>query len=207
MMRFLLLDDHPAILELVALRLASIDPDWECVRCTTQEEALVALKTQKIDRALLDLQLEEGKSLEIPKCCDALNIPYGIYSSYLHPSILKQLTALNYGVFVVKSAPLDDLDRGLRALSSGTPYACSRTKESLLQLEESTHSQSLDMPKISDAERRVLECYMEGLTTSEIARHLKLSPVTVQNHKARMVHRNGASLQELIQRYLFWNHA
>jgi DNA-binding NarL/FixJ family response regulator len=155
----------------------------------------------------LDLQLEEGKSLEIPKCCDALNIPYGIYSSYLHPSILKHLKELNYAVFVVKSAPLDELDGGLKALASGTPYACSRTKESLQQLEDSTHAKGLEMPKISDPERRVLECYMEGLTTSEIANHLKLSPATVQNHKARMVHRNGASLQELIQRYLFWNQA
>ena len=206
-MRFLLLDDHPALLELIALRLTSINSEWEGVRCTTQEEALVALKTQKIDRALLDLHLEEGKSLEIPKCCDALKIPYGIYSSYLHPAILKQLTALNYGVFVVKSAPLEELDRGLVALSNGTSYACSRTKASLLQLQESTIAKRLDMPKISDSERRVLECYMDGLTTSEIASHLKLSPVTVQNHKARMVHRNGASLQELMQRYLFWNHA
>lgn len=207
MMRFLLLDDHPAILELVALRLKNIDPNWESVFCSTQEEALEALKTKKIDRALLDLQLEVGKSLEIPKCCDALNIPYGIYSSYLHPSILKHLRELNYAVFVVKSAPLDELDRGLKSLASGTPYACSRTKESLQQLEDSTIAKGLDMPNISDSEKRVLECYMEGLTTSEIANHLKLSTATVQNHKARMVHRNGASLQELIQRYLFWHNA
>ncbi len=204
MIRFLLLDDHPALLELVSQRLQRLNEEWESVLCSTQEEALAALKTKKIDRALLDLQLDKEKSLEIPKCCDALNIPFGLYTSYLHPAILAELKDLRPAVYVVKSAPLVELDNGLRALANGDSFACAQTQRCQTEMELSGNTNNGTPPKITDAEKRVLMSYMQGMTTSEIACELELSPVTVQNHKARMVQRNGASLQELIQRYLFW---
>jgi DNA-binding NarL/FixJ family response regulator len=204
MIRFLLLDDHPALLEFVSLRLQRLDEEWESVVCSTQEEAIAALKTKKIDRALLDLQLDKDKSLEIPQCCDALNIPFGIYTSYLHPAIFAQLKDLNPLVYVVKSAPLVELDNGLRALANGDSFACARTQKCRKEMELSGTTKKGYPLKVTDAEKRVLISYMQGMTTNEIACQLDLTPVTVQNHKARMVQRNGASLQELIQRYLFW---
>lgn len=203
-MRFLLLDDHPAILALVSNRLRGLNEAWESILCRTQEEALAVLKSQKVDRAWLDLHLEEGKSLDIPRCCDALGIPYGVYSSYQNPAVLKQLTALNHAVFVVKSAPMEELDLGLNALAEGKRYACSRTQKCLLTSQEALDDNPLEMPQISEAEKKVLEQYMQGRSTREIAKFLRLSPVTVQNHKARMVQRNKASLPVLLQRYLFW---
>jgi DNA-binding CsgD family transcriptional regulator len=50
----------------------------------------------------------------------------------------------------------------------------------------------------------MIKAYADGLTTNQVAEKLFLQPVTIRNHRARAIEKNGCSFQELLLRFNYW---
>jgi DNA-binding NarL/FixJ family response regulator len=200
-MTFLILDDHPIILEFLESHIRQIESNVEIIKTCSVEEALLILKSKQIDRIICDLQIKSGKSLVIPEYCCKNEIPYMVFSSYINRSLIDSLKSIKITVYVSKGSRTDDLLTGIRKLFASENYLCP-----LVKREQSIKDRSdTPRPLLSRAEIRVLKAYNTGLKTAEVANLLNLKSVSVRNHRARAMERNMCGFQELTRRFIFWD--
>jgi DNA-binding NarL/FixJ family response regulator len=200
-MTFLILDDHPIILEFLESHIRQIESNVEIIKTCSVEEALLILKSKQIDRIICDLQIKSGKSLVIPEYCCRNEIPYMVFSSYINRSLIDSLKSIKITVYVSKGSRTDDLLTGIRKLFASENYLCP-----LVKREQSIKDRSdTPRPLLSRAEIRVLKAYNTGLKTAEVANLLNLKSVSVRNHRARAMERNMCGFQELTRRFIFWD--
>jgi DNA-binding NarL/FixJ family response regulator len=200
-MTFLLLDDHPIILEFLEYQIRQIESSIEIIKSCTVEDALSILKSKQIDRIICDLQIKSGKSLVIPDYCLKFEIPYMVFSSYINKSLLDTLKSTKITGYVSKGTKTEDLIVGIRKLIASENYLCP-----LVKREQSIKDRSdTPRPLLSRAEIRVLKAYNNGLKTAEVANLLNLKSVSVRNHRARAMERNMCGFQELTRRFIFWD--
>lgn len=200
-MTFLLLDDHPIILEFLEYQIRQIESSIEIIKSCNVEDALSILKSKQIDRIICDLQIKSGKSLVIPDYCFKFEIPYMVFSSYINKSLLDTLKSTKITGYVSKGTKTEDLVLGIRKLIASENYLCPLVKreQSIMDISDTPR------PLLSRAEIRVLKAYNNGLKTAEVANLLNLKSVSVRNHRARAMERNMCGFQELTRRFIFWD--
>ena len=200
-MTFLLLDDHPIILEFLEYQIRQIESSIEIIKSCNVEDALSILKSKQIDRIICDLQIKSGKSLVIPDYCFKFEIPYMVFSSYINKSLLDTLKSTKIPGYVSKGTKTEDLILGIRKLIASENYLCPLVKreQSIIDISDTPR------PLLSRAEIRVLKAYNNGLKTAEVANLLNLKSVSVRNHRARAMERNMCGFQELTRRFIFWD--
>lgn len=200
-MTFLLLDDHPIILEFLEYQIRQIESSIEIIKSCNVEDALSILKSKQIDRIICDLQIKSGKSLVIPDYCFKFEIPYMVFSSYINKSLLDTLKSTKITGYVSKGTKTEDLILGIRKLIASENYLCPLVKreQSIIDISDTPR------PLLSRAEIRVLKAYNNGLKTAEVANLLNLKSVSVRNHRARAMERNMCGFQELTRRFIFWD--
>lgn len=200
-MTFLLLDDHPIILEFLEYQIRQIESSIEIIKSCNVEDALSILKSKQIDRIICDLQIKSGKSLVIPDYCFKFEIPYMVFSSYINKSLLDTLRSTKITGYVSKGTKTEDLILGIRKLIASENYLCPLVKreQSIIDISDTPR------PLLSRAEIRVLKAYNNGLKTAEVANLLNLKSVSVRNHRARAMERNMCGFQELTRRFIFWD--
>lgn len=200
-MTFLLLDDHPIILEFLEYQIRQIESSIEIIKSCNVEDALSILKSKQIDRIICDLQIKSGKSLVIPDYCFKFEIPYMVFSSYINKSLLDTLKSTKITGYVSKGTKTEDLILGIRKLIASENYLCPLVKreQSIIDISDTPR------PLLSRAEIRVLKAYNNGLKTADVANLLNLKSVSVRNHRARAMERNMCGFQELTRRFIFWD--
>lgn len=200
--KLVLLDDHPGILELLKLRIHRIEPNSSVVTFSEVENALMHMRKNRPDFVITDLHIHVGKSLALPKYCFENGIPYMVYTSYLQYTLLKSLEDFNCRVFVSKSSSTMELEEGLFHLMQHLPYRCSST--GLKQNSPDFIEDIIPQPIVTEAELKVLQLLVDGLTTAEISESLNLSKHTIKNHCTHLKVKNSCTLHELIRRYIYW---
>lgn len=155
-MTFLLLDDHPIILEFLEYQIRQIESSIEIIKSCNVEDALSILKSKQIDRIICDLQIKSGKSLVIPDYCFKFEIPYMVFSSYINKSLLDTLRTTKITGYVSKGTKTEDLIVGIRKLIASENYLCPLVKreQSIMDISDTPR------PLLSRAEIRVLKAYM-----------------------------------------------
>ena len=66
-MTFLIIDDHPVILEFLESLIKQTESNVEIIKTYSVEDALLILKSNQIDRVICDLQIKSGNTLVIPE--------------------------------------------------------------------------------------------------------------------------------------------
>jgi len=196
----LILDDHPPIIEFLAIKLQEINSELTILEANTVEQALHLLESQEVQRVVCDLQIISGKNMAIPNRCHKMGIPFMVYSSHVNYSLIKELKTYNITCYISKGSKIDSLKEGLKNLLKNTPYFCSE-----VQKEQLNHSlNDVPRPKLSKSEHKIVKAYALGMNTSEVAKNLGLKEVTIRNHRARATDKNLCSFSELIAAYKYW---
>ncbi len=198
-MIYLVLDDHPSIVEFISAQLSQFDNKAIIVKAYSVEEAQRLLNKAKIDKVICDLQIRTGKSMVIPEICCDRKIPFMVFSSYVNPTLAKNLERLGCRVYVSKAATTDEVMEGIRVHISGGSFYC----EQVASVIKSTEITILK-PILSKAETPVIDGFYHGLTAEEISEKNFISVTTVRNHRARAMERNHCNFYELLHRYGFW---
>lgn len=203
----LLADDHPIVRQGLK-HLLEAESNWKVVGEASNGLQAVQLTEKIRPRVLIvDIMMPELNGLEVLRqvkerspatCCIVLSMQ----SADVYVVEALKAGALGY---VLKETGPSELVQAVQQVIQGQRYLSPRISERLIDvLIETKHQPSSDpYQTLTNREREVLQMAAEGLSSSEIARRLSISPRTAELHRGRMMHKLGLRSQTDLIRYAF----
>jgi DNA-binding NarL/FixJ family response regulator len=188
--RVLIVDDHPAVREALALRIG-VQRDLEvCGEAADVAEALCLLTETKPDAAVVDISLKHGDGIDLIKRIKERNKQVRILVWSMHSDSLYAARALRAGAlgYINKDQATDKIVEALHRILEGKVWLSETIAERLIQRvaggERTEACSPLDV--LSDRELEVFRLIGEGGKTAEIAKRLHLSVKTVETYRDRI---------------------
>jgi len=176
-LRILLADDHGLMLEAVRVALEA-DGDFEVVAATTEATKIVGLVNELVpDVVILDVRMPQLDGITCLKRIHAgfPDVVVVMLSASEEPAIMKQAMANGARAFVLKHIDPRDLGAVIRQAIVGTAFQ----SVSVFAAASATIAAAAGL---TAKEREVLNLLSAGLSNTEIAKELWLSPQTVKFH-------------------------
>ena len=194
--RVLIVDDHPAVREALALRVERQSDLEVCGEAADMSAALRLVAATRPDVSLVDISLKAGSGIDLIKRIRDRNDHVRILVWSMHSEALYAERALRAGAlgYVNKDQATDRIVEAVRRVLAGKVYLSEATAERLLQRavggarDEATRS-PLDV--LADRELEVFRLIGEGVKTAEIAERLHLSVKTVETYRDRIRQKLG----------------
>jgi DNA-binding NarL/FixJ family response regulator len=189
--RILIVDDHPAVREALAIRL-SREPDLEvCGEAADVTEALQVFDATNPDVAVIDISLKGGDGIDLIKRIKVRNdsirlLVWSMYSESLCAERALRAGALGY---INKEQATDQIIVAIRRLLDGKVYLSDTMAERLLHRAVGEGGASVGRSPIdtlSDRELEVFRLIGQGLKTHDIATQIHLSAKTVETYRDRI---------------------
>ncbi len=185
--RVLIVDDHPAVREGLALRI-STQSDLEV--CGEAEDIAAALKlidTTHPDVIVVDIQLKTGNGLDLIERIKAHDKSIRILVWSMYPDALYAQRALHLGAlgYINKASTTARIVDAIRRVRDGKIFLCEETAAQLLGQTFGGRKQlkAMGTESLSDRELEVFRLISQGLSISEIAERLHRSSHTVEAHR------------------------
>jgi DNA-binding NarL/FixJ family response regulator len=189
--RVLIVDDHPAVREALALRI-----DWQrdlkvCGEAADSGEALRLIAETQPDAAVVDISLKEGDGIDLIKRIKERNKTVRILVYSAHSESLYAERALRAGAlgYINKDQDTHKIVEAIRRVLAGKVWLSETMSERLLQRavgEEGAKVQRSPLADLADREIEVFRLIGEGVKTAEIAKRLYLSIKTVETYRDRI---------------------
>ncbi|TDC95843.1 response regulator transcription factor [Saccharopolyspora aridisoli] len=172
MIRVVLADDEDLIRGALAALLA-LEPDLEVVaQCSNGVEALEAVRLQRPDIAVFDLEMPDLDGVEAAKRLTG-DLPIVLVTRHARPGVLKRALAAGIRGFVPKTTPATKLAAILRDVQSGGRY---------IDPEIAATALTGDACPLTDRELELLRHTLKGGTIASIAAEVHLAHGTVRNY-------------------------
>lgn len=189
--RVLIVDDHPAVREALALRI-SRQLDLEvCGEADDMVEALRLVAQTRPDVAVVDISLKSGSGIDLIKRIKDRNADVRIVVWSMHSESIYARRALHAGAlgYVNKDQATDKIVEAIRRVLIGKVWLSEAMAEILLQQTVGTkreHAFRSPTEALSDREFEVFCLIGEGVKTADIAQRLHLSVKTVETYRDRI---------------------
>lgn len=189
--RVLIVDDHPAVREALALRIGR-QPDLEvCGEAADVADALRLVADAQPDVAVVDITLKSGNGIDLIKRIRDRNDDVRILVWSMHSESLYAERALRAGAlgYVNKDQATDRIVEAIRRVLTGKVWLSETMAERMLQRavgrtqEVSAHA---PVDVLADRELEVFRLIGEGVKTANIAERLHLSVKTVETYRDRI---------------------
>jgi two-component system response regulator NreC len=188
MIRVVVVDDH-TLMRQGLVGLLDEQPDIEVVGQAGDGDSAVGIIAESVpDVVLMDVGLPGTNGLETTARVKAITPTAKVLIVTMHDREDYLFQALRSGAsgYVLKGADVADLLTAVRTVARGEIYVyhalTGRLVADYLQhIDQDTDRTTYD--GLSEREREVLALIAEGLTTTQIAAELFLSPHTVQTHR------------------------
>jgi DNA-binding NarL/FixJ family response regulator len=184
--RVAVVDDHPLVREGTAA-LIDRQADMEIAGVAASlEELEPILRDGAVEVLLLDLRLGEQSGFDLLRSAHAPMPAVVVVTSYDYPQYADAALRLGAAGFVVKTAPTAELLDAIRRAATGGLHFGVRPGRGVA---------------LSEREREVLRCVVDGASNDEIGARLGISSRTVESHLRRLFERHAvASRTELASR-------
>ncbi len=194
--RVLIVDDHPAVREALALRIGRQADLEVCGEAGDVGEALALVADTEPDLAVVDISLKTGNGIDLIKRIRARNERVRILVWSMHSESLYAERALRAGAlgYIDKDQATEQIVEAIRRVLQGKVYLSDALAERLLQRavgagrQEAAHS-AIDT--LSDRELEVFRLIGRGVKTVEIAERLHLSVKTIETYRDRIRQKLG----------------
>jgi DNA-binding NarL/FixJ family response regulator len=189
--KVLIVDDHPAVREALAIRISS-EPDLVvCGEAADLSEALRIAAATEPDVAVIDISLKTGCGLDLIKRLRIRHekirtIVWSMYSEELYAERALRAGALGY---LTKDNGTAQIVDAIRDILAGKLYLSAAMTTKLLKRTVGQRLQDSDhfaLDSLSDRELEIFRLIGEGLKTQEIAAQLHLSVNTVETYRDRI---------------------
>jgi DNA-binding NarL/FixJ family response regulator len=189
--RVLIVDDHPAVREALALRIG-LQRDLEvCGEAADMDEALRLVAETQPHLAVVDIKLKTSDGIELIKRIRDRYDHVRILVWSAHSEALYAERALRAGAqgYVNKDQATDRIIEAIRRVLEGKVYLSEGMTDAILQRcaggarDGGTRSR-LDV--LADRELEVFRLIGDGVKTAEIAERLHLSVKTVETYRDRI---------------------
>lgn len=189
--RILIVDDHPAVREALAMRI-NRQPDLEvCGEAADMVEALRLVVKTRPNAAVIDISLKTGSGLDLIKRIkdrsdDVHILVWSMHSESLYARRALQAGALGY---INKDQATDKIVEAIRRVLTGKVWLSEAMAENLLQRAVGTRQENVihsPADALSDRELEVFRLIGDGVKTADIAQRLHLSVKTVETYRDRI---------------------
>ena len=185
MIRIILADDHTIFLQGLA-RLLQTEEDIEIIsQAVDGQAAWEMIQELQPDVAVLDITMGRMNGIEVArKTQNKEGLSARTLLLTMHEDPLLAMEALHAGAsgFVLKENTFEELSEAIRTIHRGSIYVTSEIRSRIDDLERLGGTLVL-----SPREREVLGSIARGMTNKEIARHLQVSPKTVETYRMRIM--------------------
>ncbi|KPF77857.1 hypothetical protein IP88_05220 [alpha proteobacterium AAP81b] len=184
MIRLLIADDHPIVLEGLASLLEASDLAV-VARCRNGDDALAAITTTDLDIAILDIQMPGPSGLDILRRlrdARAARPKVVILTASFDPGQIAAAIQLEADGLVLKDVVADRIVKCLDAVAAGGQWIDNDAlKQGLGELARREDA-ALSRRPLSGRETEVARLAARGLRNKDIAELLALAPSTVKMH-------------------------
>lgn len=186
-----IVDDDPCVKESVSWLVESMGYNVHTFESAT--EFLDKFDSSKSGCLILDVRMPEMTGLALQEKLNQDNIHIPILFVTAHGDVSMAVQALKAGAMDFLTKPVHPQVL-LEAVNLGI------AKDRAYRERQDNHQKFMQRAdKLSSRELQVTQLIVEGKSTKEIARHLNISPSTVEFHRARIMKKMGAStLPELV---------
>jgi DNA-binding NarL/FixJ family response regulator len=194
--RVLIVDDHPAVREALALRIGRY-PDLEvCGEAADTGEALRLLADARPDVAVVDISLKVGDGIDLSKRIRDRDEVVRIVVWSMHPESLYAERALRAGAlgYVNKDQATETIVEAIRRVRRGEVWLSEAMTQRMLRRSVGPGTPEPARSPLEALADRELEVFLligQGAKTSEIAGRLHLSVKTVETYRDRIRHKLG----------------
>lgn len=198
--RIVLADDQLLIRAGIRALLDSLSGYRIIAECSDGQSAIAAVQEHHPDIVLLDIAMPGMSGIDVARTLRAgkAEARLLILSSIEQPTIVEQALASGVDGYLLKDFLLEELQEALRTVAAGNTYLSPKIR----RIVESTASRE---DQLTGRQLQVLKLVASGSTTKEIARDLRISPKTVEFHRARLMERLGVHDVTGLTRYAMQN--
>jgi DNA-binding NarL/FixJ family response regulator len=197
-MRILIVDDHALVRRGMSYVVKEGFPDAEVSEAESAAAALVVLRKEKVDLALVDVRMPDLDGLELLRTVKGEwpDIPVIMLSTYENAPYVKRALADGASGYLLKDATPEDLSQAINVALSGSGNVLSpRVIQNLFDDAESGSHNGGRRSEFSLTQREndILGLLAEGRSNREIAQSLYLSEKTVKAHLAAIFRKLGVT--------------
>jgi DNA-binding NarL/FixJ family response regulator len=189
--RVLIIDDHPAVREALALRIGRQSDMEVCGEAADMQEALRLIADSRPDVAVVDISLKTASGIDLIKRIRDRNDHIRILVWSMHGESLYAERALRAGAlgYINKDQATDRIVEAIRQVLAGKVWLSESMTDRVLQravggIHEDTTRSPLDA--LADRELEVFRLIGQGVKTAQIADRLHLSVKTVETYRDRI---------------------
>lgn len=189
LVRILLADDHDVVRK--GLRgLLEVNSAWQvCGEATNGRDAVKLAMELKPDLAVLDLEMPELNGLEATRQIkkDLPDLEVLIFTMHETDQFIRDALVAGARGFVLKADAGRYLVEAVEALSRHKPFFTSKASETLLEKFLESTAASIEVDRLTDREREIIQLLAEGKGNKEISAILYISVKTVETHRAAIM--------------------
>ncbi len=184
-------DDHPIFLLGLKSVLERME-EFELIGVAEDgSQAWDLIKNKKPDIALLDIEMPDMSGLEICEKARSENLFTKVVALTVHKDEEIFNQALEAGVhgYILKENSVDDLAEGIKTVLSGNFFFSASVSSFLLNRNARSAASSEPEKKgrrLTKTEKYVMRMIAEGHTSNEIAKKMRISVKTINNHRANI---------------------
>jgi DNA-binding NarL/FixJ family response regulator len=185
--KVLIVDDHPAVREGLAVRI-SAQPDLEvCGEAADIPQAIEMALKNAPHVAIVDIQLKNGNGLDLIDRFKSLSPPVHVLIWSMFRDDLYAQRALRAGArgYINKECATGKIVEAIRCVREGKIFLADETSQRMLlqQFVAGGRDKPSGVESLSNRELEVFRMIGQGLTASQIAQRLHRSGHTVEAHR------------------------
>jgi len=184
-------DDHPIFLLGLKSVLEKMTNEFDLIGVAENgSQAWDLIKNKKPDIALLDIEMPDMSGLDLCEKVRAENLFTKIIALTVHKDedIFNQ--ALEAGVhgYILKENSINDLSEGIKTVLSGNFFFSASVSGFLLNRSARASSADNEIKgrRLTKTEKYVMRMIAEGHTSNDIAKKMRISVKTINNHRANI---------------------
>jgi two-component system response regulator NreC len=195
MINIIVADDHNIVRKGIRAILSD-EADFKIIgEAADGLEAINLVEKLQPEILILDLMMGGINGLEVTLQLHKKCPKTGIIVLSMHSNEAYVLEALRSGArgYILKDNTTDDLVRAVREVAAGHRYLSSVLAERAIEAytNKTTVNSQDPYDQLTTREREVLQMAAQGLSNSEIAERLFISPRTIETHRANLMHKLG----------------
>ena len=199
MIKVIIIDDHPIVLEGLKNLLSNRDDMQLAGYFENGKSGLEAIEKLDPNVVLLDINLPDIDGAAICRLLRKHDKDIRIIALSVHNerTVIKNMLSSGANGYVLKNSVGEEIINAIHTTLQGNNYLCRKTKEIMAQVSE---NDLVEIPKITRREKEILELVSQGLTTTQIAGKLFISMHTVESHRKNMIEKfDVASMAAVIK--------
>lgn len=156
---------------------------------TSEKEKLFEAVSKDTSLIVIDYITIEGLSIDDMKRLQSAHpsVPILVITSDQNKESILEILELGVNGFLFKDCSEDEIERAVRAITTGDKFYCNRVFDILMHSRQSKRGPALASDLLTKREISILKLVVSGLPTTAIAEALHLSPHTVSTHRKNII--------------------